>query len=234
MQNVLGGYAEFALALFAFFAAHAVPSIPGLRARLTSLFGLRTYLIAYSWGSIVLLAWLFRAAADAPFIELWPFAEWQRIVPAILMPVALCLAVFGLTTPNPLSLSVWPVRHFDADHPGIAGLVRHPILWATLLWSLAHLVPNGDLAHAVLFTTFGMLSVFGMLILDIRKRRMLGHDHWTQLAKLTSILPGAALARGWRPRPDTTDVFKAAAGLGAYVVLTMAHASFAGVPALPS
>jgi uncharacterized membrane protein len=68
------------------------------------------------------------------------------------MPVAIILAVAGLLARNPLSMSL-NREAFDPLRPGIVAVVRHPVLWAQLIWSLAHLAANGDVGHVVLFGT---------------------------------------------------------------------------------
>jgi len=225
MLQLASDWAEFVAALVAFLASHAVPSYGGLRQRLIALLGRRAYFTLYSLLSLLLLGWVIAAAARAPFIELWPFEPWQRLVPIVLVPIAVVLALLGLCRPNPLSLSLARRAAFDPERPGIAGLVRHPVLWAALLWSLAHVVANGDLAHVVLFGLFAVLAVFGMLALDARKRRQLGRAHWQELARRTSLLP----LRGWR----VADLGLLALGLALAILLALLHPYFAGVPALP-
>jgi uncharacterized membrane protein len=229
MLQLAGDWAEFLAALVAFFASHAIPSYGGLRQRLIAGLGRRAYFTLYSLLSLLLLVWLIAAAARAPFVELWPFEPWQRHVPMLLVPVAVVLALLGLCRPNPLSLSLGPADAFDPEHPGIAGLVRHPVLWATLLWSLAHLVANGDLAHVVVFGLFAALSVLGMAALDARKRRQYGLSRWQELARRTALLPRLPLAGGWRP----ADLWLVGLGLVLAVLLALLHPFFAGVPALP-
>lgn len=232
MLETVAGWAEFGLALLAFFGSHAIPSFGGLRQHLIGRLGRATYLACYSVVSALLLIWLIAAAARAPFVEIWPFAEWQRLVPAVLMPVASCLAVFGLCRPNPLSLSPVPPRTFDPIAPGVAGLVRHPVLWATLLWSISHLPPNGDVAHVILFTLFAALSIIGMIAIDARRRAQLGPELWSRMAARTSLLPGVALLSGWRPRPAAGDVALFCLGLATYAAVVLSHPLFAGVPAI--
>ena len=228
----LSGWGELALALAAFIGSHVIPSRQPVRARLTAIAGERAYLVAYSVLSLLPLGWLIQASANAPYVELWPYADWQRLVPQLAMPPALALAVFGLTSPNPLSIGRRRGTRFDPEHPGIAGIVRHPVLWATLLWSVSHLVPNGDLAHAILFGVFTALSIAGMLLLDRRSRRRLGEAEWRSLSRNTSNLPFAPLRRGRVPRPDLSVVVKLAAALALYLLLLFTHPYFAGVPAL--
>lgn len=230
----LAGWGEFMLALSLFVLSHVVPSRPPLRSRLAAIAGERGYLLAYSILSVVLLAWTIGAAAGAPYLELWPHAEWQRLAPQLAMPAATILLIAGLSSPNPLSIGGRRGIAFDPKQPGIAGIVRHPVLWAALVWSTAHLVANGDLAHVVLFGMFATLSVAGMAIIDRRRRRRLGEAEWRRLARLTSNIPFAPLFRGWAPRPDRRTVMRIAAGLVLYALLVLAHPILAGVPAIPA
>ncbi|MDQ1847583.1 NnrU family protein [Gemmobacter fulvus] len=44
--------------------------------------------------------------------------------------------------------------------------IRHPMLWGTVIWSLAHLAVNGDRASLLLFGGIGLWAVVEMLILN--------------------------------------------------------------------
>ncbi len=183
---------EFAAALAAFLAAHAVPASPQVRTRLVGLLGLRPYLAGYSILSTVLLAWLVIAARRADTVVLWSPSPWQWHVTLLVMPMALFLLVAGLLAPNPLSVSLR-----QGGEPGaICTLTRHPVLWGFLLWALAHLPPNGDLASVVFFGTMAAFAAAGMPLLDVRARRRLGRVRWEALRRPTSILPFAALLGG--------------------------------------
>lgn len=228
----LAGWGEQVLALSVFLLSHVVPSRPPLRARLAAMAGERGYLLAYSALSLVLLGWVIGAAARAPYLELWPHAEWQRLAPQLAMPAASVLLIFGLSSPSPLSIGGRRGMAFDPKQPGIAGAVRHPVLWATLVWSTAHIVANSDLADVVLFGMFAVLSIAGMVIIDRRRRRRLGEEEWRRLARLTSNFPFAPLFRGWAPRPDRGTVMRIAAGLALYALLLVAHPILVGVPAI--
>ena len=106
------------------------------------------------------------------------------------MPLACLLAAFGLGVPNPLSFGGSAGR-FDPARPGIAGLVRHPLLWVFALWAASHAVPNGDLAHLLLFGTFTAMALLGMVAIDRRKRRQMGEAEWARLAARTAFWPFA-------------------------------------------
>jgi len=73
--DLLGGWGELTAALLVFLLTHVIPSRPQVRARLVALAGQRAYLVAYSLMSLLVLAWLILASANAPFVELWPFEE---------------------------------------------------------------------------------------------------------------------------------------------------------------
>ncbi|KIZ39801.1 MULTISPECIES: NnrU family protein [Rhodopseudomonas] len=230
----MNGWAEFVAAFAVFLLSHAVPTRPSVRAVLVKALGERGFLLAYSGVSVIILAWLIAAAGRAPVVVLWPFAHWQMWAPNLAMPLACMLAAFGVGAANPLSFGGHPNRRFDPAHPGIIGVVRHPLLWAIALWSGSHVVPNGDLAHVFLFGVFALLAFAGMVVIDRRKRRQFGAEAWTNMTQRTSFWPFAALIRRrWRPRVLRIDPKRIAIGLLAWLVLLLAHPPLIGVSPLP-
>jgi uncharacterized membrane protein len=230
----VAGWGEFASAYALFMVSHAIPARPAVRRRLVGLVGERAFLILYSLVSLALLAWLILSAGRAPHVTVWAFAPWQLWVPVLVMPLVCALAAFGVAVPNPLSFGARNSDTYDPDRPGIAGIARHPLLWAIALWAGAHLIPNGDLAHVVLFGGFAGFALAGMAAIDRRKRRSLGPDEWSRLAARTSFLPFAALIEGrWRPSTPHIEGFRAAAAALLYVSLIASHAAAIGVSPLP-
>jgi uncharacterized membrane protein len=55
-----------------------------------------------------------------------------------------------------LMLPVFPLLIATYARGAIAAIVRHPMLAAVLLWSIAHLLANGSLADVLLFGGFGV------------------------------------------------------------------------------
>ena len=230
----LGSWAEFCAAFAVFLLSHAIPARPRVRAALIAALGERWFLVVYSIVALAVLAWLIVAAGRAPFVELWPFETWQMWAPNLVLPLVCVLAAFGVGAANPLSFGGNPNRAFDPAQPGIVGVVRHPLLWAIGLWAGAHLVPNGDLAHVVLFGFFVVMALLGMVIIDRRKQRQLGRERWAMLAANTSFVPFVALLAGrWRPRSLTIDLKRLAIGLAVWLTLLLAHAPVIGVSPLP-
>ena len=149
------------------------------------------------------------------------------------MPVVCLLAAYGTAAPTPFSFGGRGNERFDPEAPGIAGVARHPLLWAIALWAGSHLVANGDLAHAILFGTFAGFALLGMRMLDRRGQGRRGEAEWRRLAARTSLLPGAALVSGrWRPR-GAPSVLRLAVAMLAWVALLLLHPPVIGVSPLP-
>jgi uncharacterized membrane protein len=200
MIGLLTGWSEFFIAFGLFFLSHIIPARPIIREWFIRRIGKTIYLTVYSVLSIVFFGWLIVAAGRAPYVAVWKFSPWQLWLPNIAMPIACLLFASGTVAPNALSIASSNNDAFDPDHPGIAGVTRHPVLWAAALWAIAHAVPNGDLAHILLCALFGVFSLLGMLAIDVRNRRVLGTAEWRRLPHNTSFAPLTALAGGrWRP-----------------------------------
>lgn len=228
----MGGWGEFAGAFGLFLLSHALPARPALRRRLAGALSERGYLVLYSLLSVAALAWLVVAAGRAPYLALWSAAPWQWWVPNLAMPLACLLVAFGTATPNPLSFG-GRTAGFDPERPGVAGLARHPLLWAIALWAGMHAVPNGDLAHVLLFGGFAGFALLGMRAVDRRRRRQIGAEAWTRLARRTSFWPGAALVSGrWRPATLPSPGRLVAAAL-LWLALLVLHGPIIGVTPLP-
>ena len=231
------GWLDMAVAAILFVASHSVPARPRMRRRVVGVLGQPGYLALYSLVSLLTLCWLIVAAGRAPYVEVWAFAPWQLWVPNLTMPLVCLLIAFGVATPNPLSFGGRAHREFDPDKPGIAGITRHPLLWALVLWSASHLPPNGDLAHVLLFGGFAIFAVLGMMAMDRRFKRTLGKAEWERLARRTSLVPFAAPAEGrWLlsgARIEGELLVRLFAGVALYLVLLSAHEVAIGVSPLP-
>jgi len=116
---------------------HSVkPTAPNWREAAIARVGDGPYKGLYSLISLIglaLIVWGFGRAWEAPTFVYTP-PGWGRHVAMALMIPALIL-VFA---------SIFPAH-------GIKRFVAHPLLFATALWSVAHLFANGDLAGVVLF-----------------------------------------------------------------------------------
>ena len=108
-----------------------------------------------------------------------------------MLPVCLIIAV-TIGRPNPFSFGGARNERFDPSRPGIVRVTRHPLLLALALWAAAHVAPNGDLAHGVLFGTFAAFALLGGCLIDRRRQREMGTG-WHRL--LSKVGPVAYLCR---------------------------------------
>jgi len=218
---MLNGWGDFIAAFAVFFASHAIPVRPPVKRRIVALIGRAGFTWAYSALSVAVLVWLLVAAYRAPYVELWPRAPWQSWVPFVTLAFAAVILALGTGRPNPLSFGGAQNERFDPDHPGIVGWMRHPLLWAIGLWAAAHMVPNGDLAHVLVFGTFVAFAALGGRMIDRRKRRQMGAewDRLTKTARRVEITPGGLV--------------RVALGLGIYALLLWLHAPVIGMSPWP-
>ena len=101
--------------------------------------------------SLALVAWGF---SEAPFEPVYTPAPWGRHAAMIAMPVSAVLFV-------------------AANMPThIRAVLRQPMLLGLLVWALAHLATNGDLASVVLFGSFAAFAVLAPLSLAARGKHL--------------------------------------------------------------
>ncbi|GLQ29332.1 NnrU family protein [Sulfitobacter pacificus] len=217
---------EFVAAYAMFFLSHSLPLRPPLRPWLQARLGASGFTLAYSALSLAVLAWLIGAAGRALHVTLWDWAPWQVHVPLIVMgPVCLILAL-SIGRPNPFSFGGSRNDQFDPAGPGIVRLSRHPLLLALALWAAAHVMPNGDLAHVILFGTFAAFALLGGRLIDRRKRREMGPEWQGMLDRVAATpLLSASLPVG--------TLLRVAAGIALYGTLLWAHPFLFGVSPLP-
>lgn len=155
----------------------------------------------------------------APYAGLWALSPWQVYATVILVALACTLIVAGLATPNPLSLSV---RAAGVDIPkgAILGVTRHPLLWVLGLWSLSHMLVNGDVAA---FTLFGLLAIFAlgyMPLMDKRVQKNKGMEEWNRLSVGSSnTLFTGYFRNNSRPLVDRTLILSVIGGFALFFII---------------
>jgi uncharacterized membrane protein len=218
---------QLLLASAVFLATHFVSSTP-LRPAVVGAIGEKAWLGLYTVVSFLTIGWMVWAYNRAPVEALW---EGWRLAPAILMPFSFILLVSGLFVRNPSA--VGQAKALKADEParGMLRITRHPVMWSFILWSLAHLLAQGQLKSLVFFGTFLVLAALGALLIDMRKEKTLGDD-WKRFAKVTSYFPFLAIAAG-RNRFDLKEIGarNIVLGLAVYAILFWAHPMLFGARA---
>lgn len=204
-----------ALAAAVFFGIHLVPGVPGLRAGLVRVIGRNAYRGLFSLVALGSLGWLIVAYRQAPLVPLWLAPDWTELIPLAVMPIACVLLVCS------------------QSNEGIRRITRHPMLWAVLLWALAHVPANGDGASLILFGAFALFALIDQPLSDARLRRE-EPERWNEVARTTSAVPfAAALAGRGRPRLKEIGLVRIAVGLALYLVFLFAHGPVIGLTALP-
>ena len=219
---------EFIAAFAVFLLSHSLLLRPPVKGPLVARLGARGFTLAYSLLSILILAWLIRAAGNAPWVGVWDRAPWQTHATLTLMALVCLVLALCLGRPNPFSFGGMHNEGFDPDRPGVVRWVRHPVLLALALWAGAHLLPNGDLAHVLLFGMFAGFAVMGMGLIDRRKRREMGAGRWQALRTQVAAAPLLARPQSWAMLG-----LRLALGVAAYGALIALHPAVIGVSPLP-
>ena len=128
-----------------FFGLHIVPSLPNLRHQLIGRLGEKGYRGIYSLLSLLGLVLLSMGYGRIEYQELWMTPSWANHLALTVMPLVFVLEV-------------------SAELKGhIRKKVKHPMIIGIFLWSLVHLINNGDIASLYLFGSFALYSVFSII-----------------------------------------------------------------------
>ena len=227
-------------ALFAatvvFVGGHFLLSSGAMRHGLIRRLGEQGFRIGYALVIGAAFVWMLLAYGAAPYLEVWPPQPALVWVPAVLMPVAVFLAVAGLTTRSPTAVG-GETLVIDGAHdlaPGILRITRHPFLWGTALWAVSHIVVNGDAGNLVMMLGILVLSLAGMHHIDLRRESALDAA-WGPIALTTSLVPFGAIVQG-RTSMDWKGIglWRPALALALYVAFLTLHERLFGVSAIPA
>ena len=143
-------------------------------------------LIAIAGFVMIVMGW-----QRSPFVPVYTPPHWGHWLPRILMLPALMLLAAAYIPSN--------VKRYT----------RHPMLWATVIWAIAHLFANGDTRSLLLFGSFAVWSLFDMSSANRR---------------------GATL----RDQPVALhyELMVVAAGVVAYLLFSRFHGALFGVPVM--
>ena len=132
--------------LVLFFAAHVLPMSPSQRAALVAKWGERRYKGVFSAvsGLGFLLIVIGYAYADRGAQWFAPFPAARAAAPYAMIVVFILLAA--------------------ANSPSrIRAAIKHPMLIAVLIWSVVHLLANGDARGTILFAAFAVYAIVDLL-----------------------------------------------------------------------
>lgn len=142
------------LGLVLFLGAHSVRIVaPGIRSGVIERGGMGAWMIPYVGASVVGLVLIvigYGVAREAPVVVTEPPAGLRHLALALMLPVF------------PLLLAAYlPGR--------IRATLRHPMLIATVIWGIAHLLANGTLADILLFGGFAVWALIDIFAISSRQ-----------------------------------------------------------------
>ncbi len=169
---------------------HFIPSLaPSLKKNLQSKLGETGYKIFFTISIVVSLGLIIYGWRGTLPSHLFSFSFATKTVTMGLMLLSIIL--FGAAK--------YPTR--------IKNIIRHPQLTGVAVWSVAHLISNGDTRSVVLFGTLGIWAVLEMLFISRRE------GAWTKIA-----------VPGWSGESKGFLI-----SIAVYVVLVFAHPYLSGV-----
>jgi uncharacterized membrane protein len=216
-----------------FLGIHVLISGTPLRDVIIGRIGENPYKGVFSLTSLGAIVWMSMAYGAADYVELWDLGAGARHLSLVIMPLAFILVVGAFATPSPTVAGMEGALASSRAGHGIQAITRHPFLWGVVLWALAHLLANGDLASLVLFGTMLALALIGPPLIDAKRAESQG-DAWQNYAAKTSNLPFSAIASG-HAKLSLKEIgwLPIVVGLALYAVSLLTHAFVFGVSALP-
>jgi uncharacterized membrane protein len=163
------------LGLVLFLGVHLVPTGPTLRVTLLARLGERRYKGVFSLVSLagfVLIVLGYRMADHGAQV----FAPW---------PLAIAIAPYAVT----VAFVLFAAANMRAH---LRHVLRHPMLLGLLIWSLVHLLANGDARGTVLFGAFAAYAIVDLI--SAVNRRAVKTFTPTATHDAIAIVAGIALA----------------------------------------
>ncbi len=181
-----------------FLAIHFLVSGTRLRDALVARLGEGAYRGMFSAASLAGLVWMIYAYRHASTVFLWAPAPSLRPLAYALVFIAFLLAVIGLATPSVTGVGMESKLSAPSATSlihGVTRITRHPFLWGVVLWAVAHLLENGDLASLILFGSLLLLALGGTVSIDAKRQRGFASG-WSSFAQATSNFPFLAITSG--------------------------------------
>lgn len=215
-----------------FFLIHSLISGTGMRAGIIGAIGDKVYRGLFSLLSLVGIVWMamsYNAVRRDGSDVLWSLGAAAHGIAMLLVFLALLFVVIGIATKNPTAMQQEGLLAQPDPAAGIVRITRHPFLVGVTLWSIAHLLANGDVGSVIFFATFLLVSVIGMANID-RKRAARDPEGWAQFAAKTSRTPFLAIIQGRNTlRVGEIGWGKIAAGIVVYGLILYFHGWIFGV-----
>jgi len=231
-MHALVDFGRLALAALAWFLLHAAVAGSPLRFALVRRFGEKAYRGGFSLASIASLWWLVMEYRGAQFVPLWLAPRPLYYLALVVVPVAFVFLVGAFTVPSPTAVGGERFLASTDAARGLLRVTRHPFLWSVVLWSLAHVLVNGDTGSLIFFGSLGLTALRGTFDID-RKRQRTSPEDFARFQARTSNVPFVALLQG-KNRLVISEVWlPLLLGLALALGAAALHPHFFGAAVLP-
>ncbi len=132
------------LGIVVFFGVHLVPISP-LKKIIINRFGENKYRGLFSLIALAGLLIIIYGFSRTDFYSVWNPLSYSRQIALVLMPISIILLVAANVQTN--------IKRF----------IKHPMLVGIIIWSLVHLLANGDLRSILLFASFGTYALVDII-----------------------------------------------------------------------
>ncbi len=144
--------------LILFWCIHLLPSFPTYRQQWLNRLGEKGYKLIYALISLGAIVMVVKGKSAAEFTALWQPLEQAKFLTIPMMLLAVTLFIASTVPTN--------IKRFTA----------HPLCWSAMIWSIAHLLSNGDLASVVLFVGFGLYGLAALISANRRGATCLSEE----------------------------------------------------------
>ncbi|MBY6188004.1 NnrU family protein [Marinobacter hydrocarbonoclasticus] len=131
------------LGMVAFIALHLIPGT-AVRDKLAGALGETLYKALFALASLAALVAVGWGETQSGYVSVWLPPVWTRHLAPLMMLASCYLMVTYLLGGK------------------LKGLTPNPMLWSVVIWAVAHLLANGDLASLILFGGFTLYSLLAI------------------------------------------------------------------------
>ena len=163
--------AALTLGLFLFIGLHLLRET-GLRDPLRRRLGVPRYMLLFCVGIVLSVLLMVHGKSTAAFVQLWvPPYNWRSITNMAMLTACIFVAAGNL------------------PHSYLKESLTHPMLLGIIVWGVAHLLSNGDLASALLFGGLSLWAAVKIVSLQRGARRTLSSAASSAAPAITARKP---------------------------------------------
>src|SRR5690606_17301169 len=178
----------------------------GLRNPLRNRLGVPRYLLLFCAGILLALLLIVHGKSTAPFVQLWvPPYNWRSITNMAMLTACIFVAAGNL------------------PHSYLKESLTHPMLLGIIVWGVAHLLSNGDLASMLMFGGLSLWATIKIVTLQ-----------WSARSTPGATAPATAATDGKRKPSLYWDAAAVISGTIVYGTILLFHGPLFGFALIPT